>query len=83
MFGFLLLRIGILYKVSEQLKSASNRPHKQCTIATNCMNFSSSVLWALIGGPSCFAFFSPPNAKAEPANNVPRVAIESYINTRD
>ena len=61
----------------------SIKPHQQCAMATNCIKCSSSVLWALIGGPSSFAFFSPDNAKAEPANNVPRVAIESYINTRD
>ena len=43
-----------------------------------CMNASSSLLVALVGGPCSFAFSFPRNAYAEPANSVPRVAIESY-----
>lgn len=44
------------------------------------MNSSSSLLVALIGGPDCFAAFSPPIARKAPTNVVPRVAIASYNN---
>jgi hypothetical protein len=41
------------------------------------MNFSSSGLCALIGGPCDFFFSDPPNASAESPNVIPSVAIAS------
>lgn len=47
---------------------------------TYCMNFSSSSLVALMGGPDSFFFLSPPlKPKYPPKNVVPRVAIASYM----
>jgi hypothetical protein len=47
--------------------------------STHCMNFSSSLLDALVGGPDSFAFSFPPIAKKMPPAVPPRVIMASCI----
>lgn len=89
-FGILLLRfvaLGLLYEVPAQLLALC---HLQMNFIlssawTNaivgCTHFtkdSSSLLFALIGGPVCFSALSPPRIESQaPTNVVPRVAMAS------
>ena len=81
MFCFLLLRIGTLYELPTQdlYQLLFIPPNLSGKTQTYCMNFSSSLLVALVGGPSAFAAFDPPMERNAIRPVVLRVAIASYM----
>jgi hypothetical protein len=84
--SFLLSCIGILQEipvieldVDLQYQTASiDLPLSDLNVETYWMNFSSSGLWALIGGAAAFGAFEPPMLKVTPPPSKPRVSIASY-----